>query len=452
VPTTTEQIADSLVGIKTRLDQQFTASGWSRTTPMLSTFGAYAPPMTAAAVGSMIDSLVGRIKALTRPDLEKDDLGEFLATVPSQADAITFGNLTSNPDAVLGGLMMFLQTIATQLPPRAMPKPQVDWEQIKDKELLPKDLARRLRSVEAKLKDIEPRSAEVEKKIDDIEAAHAAAEQLPTDLEELESKRAALAETVANAQELAAKIGETTDTATQCLDKIQTAQTRADKLIERSEQALRGSTGVGLAAAFEKRKNNLTLAVLYWTLGLLIALSAALFIGEERVTALKDVLTGKSSPTVIWVNTLLAVLGIGAPIWFAWLATKQIWTNFRLAEDYAYKAAVSKAYEGYRAEAVDLDPGLQRRLFETALTRLEETPIRLLEMKTHGSPLHELLDSPAIRKALESVPGITDKIVALIPTKAGSAAAVIGSASAAAAAVTPLSSARESTAEEEGGA
>jgi hypothetical protein len=448
VPTTTKEIADSLVAIKTRLDQQFTANGWSRTTPMLSIFGGYAPPMTAAGVGSMIDSLAGRINSLAKPDLEKDDLGDFLATVPTQANAINFGNLTSDPDAVSGGLMMFLQTVATQLPPRALPKPQVDWEQIKDKELLPKDLARRLRSVEAKLKDIEPRSAEIEKKIEDIEAAHAAAEQLPTDLEELASNRAALAETVEDAQKLAAKIGETTGTATQCLDQIQAAQTRADKLIERSEQALRGSTGVGLAASFEKRKQNLTWAVVYWTLGLLTALSAALYIGEERVTALKDVLTGHSSPTVIWVNALLAVLGIGAPIWFAWLSTKQIWTNFRLAEDYAYKASVSKAYEGYRAEAVDIDPVLQRRLFESALTRLEETPIRLLDMKTHGSPLHELLDSPAIRKALEGVPGIADKIVALIPTKAGPAAAVIGSAAAATAAAAALGAAGGSNPEE----
>lgn len=351
-----------------------------------------------------------------------------MSNVPVQANAANVQSMQNNPDAILGGAVLLLQTVAAQLPPPRAPKPQVDWEQIKDKELLPKDLARRLRSVEAKLSDLEPRSATVEEKIDDIEAAHSAAEQLPTDLQELAEKRTALAATVSDAEQLAAKIGQASDTATDCLDKIQLAQARADKLIERSEQALRGSTGVGLAAAFERRKIGLTWAAIYWTAGLVLALFAVLAIGAERVTALKDVLISDRSATVIWVNALLAVLGIGAPVWFGWLATKQIWTNFRLAEDYAYKASVSKAYEGYRAEAVDLDPFLQRRLFESALTRLEEPPIRLLDMEAHGSPLHELLDNPGIRKALESVPGVGDKIMGLIPAKGSAAVTAVRAA------------------------
>jgi hypothetical protein len=172
-----------------------------------------------------------------------------------------------------------------------------------------------------------------------------------------------------------------------------------------------------------------------WTAGLLAALVAALFIGAERVSVLKDVLVSDRSATVIWVNALLAVFGIGAPVWFAWLSTKQIWTSFRLAEDYAYKASVSKAYEGYRAEAVGIDPILQTRLFESALTRLEESPIRLLDGEVHATPLQELLNNPTLRKALEGVPGIADKIVALIPTKGGATAAVVGSAAAAAAVI-----------------
>lgn len=201
----------------------------------------------------------------------------------------------------------------------------------------------------------------------------------------------------------------------------------------RSEEALRGATGVGLASAFEKRKGALTTAAWCWTGGLLVALIAALFIGAERVQVLKDVLISDKSATVIWVNALLAILGIGAPVWFAWLSTKQIWTNFRLAEDYAYKASVSKAYEGYRAEAVGIDPALQTRLFESALTRLEESPIRLLDAEAHATPLQEVLNNPTIRKALEGVPGIANKIVALIPTKGGAATAVVGSAAAASA-------------------
>ncbi len=239
-----------------------------------------------------------------------------------------------------------------------------------------------------------------------------------------------LTETVTDAGKLANEIESAGAKASDGLASIEVARKQADSLMQRSEQALRGATGVGLAAAFEKRKDSLTLSAWAWTAGLILALIAALLIGAERVTVLKDVLISDRSATVIWVNALLAVLGIGAPVWFAWLSTKQIWTNFRLAEDYAYKGSVAKAYEGYRAEAASIDPALQSRLFESALTRLEESPIRLLDADFHATPLQEVLSNPTIRKALEGVPGIAEKIVALIPRKSGAVTAVAGSTAA----------------------
>lgn len=139
-----------------------------------------------------------------------------------------------------------------------------------------------------------------------------------------------------------------------------------------------------------------------------------MFIGAERVSALRQVLVPSNSASVIWANVAIALLGIAGPIWFAWVSTKQIWSAFRLSQDYAFKASVSKAYEGYRKEAVDIDPELRGRLFTSALSRLEEAPIRLMDNKSHGSPLQELLDDPAIRQTLETIPDIKKKILALI--------------------------------------
>jgi hypothetical protein len=95
---------------------------------------------------------------------------------------------------------------------------------------------------------------------------------------------------------------------------------------------------------------------------------------------------------------------VGAPVWFSWLATKQIGQRFRLAEDYAFKASVAKAYEGYKLEATRLDPNFEKRLFASALTRLDEAPLRLVETGSPGSPWHELIDSHAFKQALEIVP------------------------------------------------
>jgi hypothetical protein len=108
---------------------------------------------------------------------------------------------------------------------------------------------------------------------------------------------------------------------------------------------------------------------------------------------------------------LLAVLGVGAPLWFSWLATKQIGQRFRLSEDYAFKASVAKAYEGYRKEAAVLDPEFQATLFRSALTRLDEAPLRLVEVEQHGSPWSELLKSEIVKEAMKVAPELPAKIM-----------------------------------------
>ncbi len=120
------------------------------------------------------------------------------------------------------------------------------------------------------------------------------------------------------------------------------------------------------------------------------------------------------SDAIISINVILSILSIGAPVWFAWLSTKQIGQNFRLAEDYAFKASVAKAYEGYRREAASLDPLFEQRLFGSALTRLEEAPIRLVEARSFSSPLHEFISNDEIKKAFDTIPAFKEKVIELV--------------------------------------
>ena len=111
------------------------------------------------------------------------------------------------------------------------------------------------------------------------------------------------------------------------------------------------------------------------------------------------------------MHIMLSLLSVGAPLWFAWLATKQIGQRFKLAEDYGFKASVAKAYEGYRKEAARIDEAFEARLFSSALTRLEEAPLRLIEETSHGSPWHELISSKSFQKALDTVPELKDTFI-----------------------------------------
>ncbi|MBX4967197.1 hypothetical protein [Rhizobium binae] len=449
---TVAEIADLVQELGAKLSQAFRSHGWSVDNP-LNSYQGYMPAFPASAIVEYATFTAERIRTLKEADLRRDKLGPFLATLPPMITPMQFTNLPSDPDTVVGGLMMLLQMINARLPSEAKRPVPLDWDSVQDKSLLPKDLTKRLRSLESTLSQLEPRAGEVDKKISDIEAAHATAEQLPEDLEELAAKRNEVKQIVQqatdlieSARKLVAGIENNSDASEIAMKRVSEAETKAKRLIERSEQALRGSTGVGLATAFEKRKESLSWAGFSWVVGLLAALIAAFLIGANRVSTLQDLIKNESPAHIIWMNLALTLFGVGGPIWFAWLSTKQIAVSFRLAEDYAFKAAVSKAYEGYRKEAIEIDPVLQSRLFSSALDRLEEAPIRLMEKETHSSPLQELLSNPAIRKGLESIPGITDKIIALIPAKG--AAAVVAPVAAVTAAAAGVVAANESNKQE----
>ncbi|HBH8229605.1 TPA: hypothetical protein KXY69_005131, partial [Raoultella ornithinolytica] len=171
------------------------------------------------------------------------------------------------------------------------------------------------------------------------------------------------------------------------------------------------STSVGLAAAFSERSDSLNKSVYWWVAGLVIALTVAVIFGSHNVQSLISA-TWQSEPsgTIIVTRIFLSLLSIGGPIWFAWLATKQIGQRFRLSEDYAFKASISRAYEGFRSEASRIDKNLEAKLLASALSRLDEIPLRLVETETHGSPYHELLTSNTIKEALKTVPGLSDQI------------------------------------------
>lgn len=437
---TLDEAAAAIDDLNDRIETVFKNHGWSEGIGLNSLQG-YLPTYSFSFITDYIAYTSSRIRALTEHDLHTGRLSTFVGSIPTLVGSLAVQQMANDPSTTISGLMMTLHMINARLPAEPKGPVKLDWESVEDKNYFPRDIARRLRAVVNRLEDLEPRSDEIDRKISDIEAAHETAERLPEDLAELAAKRDEVSKIVArvdgildHAVKISSHIEATSDDAVEARQRMRTSEEQAKKLIERSEQALRGSTGVGLANAFEKRKQGLTWAGAFWVAGLVAALIAAFFIGSDRVKALQAALTNESSPQLVWMNVILTIFGIGGPIWFAWLSTKQIAVNFKLAEDYAFKAAVSKAYEGYRAEAVVIDPALQGRLFASALDRLEEAPIRLMDKENHSSPLQELLANPAIRKSLEGIPGIADKIIALIPEKGGMAA-VVGSTAAVAAAV-----------------
>jgi len=278
-------------------------------------------------------------------------------------------------------------------------QPLFSWEFLQETKALPAALNRRLRGIQSELDNLIPNKDNLSQQIDLIKEATEAAESLPTDLQSLKEARIKVSEIHEDSSFDRKKITEHKTSVEAQLKSINELHEQAKKLIENCEDAYRITTTKGLASAFDERAGDLKKSMRWWVGGLLFALAVGAWIGHERIQILT---TSLSSPNlnwgIVWIQIILSLTSVLAPLWFAWLATKQISQRFKLAEDYDFKASVAKAYEGYKKEAAKIDKDFEARLFNVALTRLEEAPLRLIDHKNHGSPTQELIESSGINK------------------------------------------------------
>ena len=290
-----------------------------------------------------------------------------------------------------------------------------------------KKLANQLRSMEARLNGLEPRTASLNTMVERIEQAYNAADQLPTDLESLSEARQKIADLAKDATRDQGDVSRIREAANELDKQLKKSADDAKAVLERCETAYSAATSVGLAAAFSERSSALSKSMWFWVAGLVGALAAGSYFGSAQLHTLSELFkVPNASTSVIVLNLLLSVLSVAAPVWFAWLATKQIGQRFRLAEDYAFKASISRAYEGFRREAARFDKDMEAKLLTSALTRLDELPLRLVETDSHGSPWHELASSDVVKQAMKAVPGFAEQvkdlaskaIVAVTPAKA----------------------------------
>lgn len=274
------------------------------------------------------------------------------------------------------------------------------------------NLRRRVRAIDAGVTEIEPKTNNLAGLVDRILEAHETADQLPADLELLKEKRVQIQDLLQVSTKDGALIGVALNEAQLAKVELMRITGEAEAIIERCEEAYRATTSEGLASAFAERAKELNQSIIWWVIGLIVALAIGGTVGTSQLHALADAIKSANtrSDFALWIQLILAVLSIGGSVWFGWIATKQIGQRFRLAEDYGYKATISKAYEGYRREAELIDPAFQSQLFASALTRLDELPLRLVEPQTHGSPIHEAMTSEVVQKALSIVPGFLGQI------------------------------------------
>ena len=319
--------------------------------------------------------------------------------------ANTVPQIWGNPNDAVPAYMITINALKTAL------EPFLIKDDSKELAVQLKNQRRRVRSLEDNLNELEPRTSPLKDMVSRIEQAHETAEQLPTDLESLREARKTIDKLVTESTaDKAAALAAKTD-----IEKLQGElkgfSEDAKKVLEKCESAYSAATSVGLAAAFSERSDNLSKSMWIWVVGLVLSLSLGGYFGSAQLQKLLELMAQKDiSSLSMSINFVMAILSIGAPIWFSWLATKQIGQRFKLSEDYAFKASVSRAYEGFRRETARFDKEMEAKLLSSALTRLDELPLRLVEAESHGSPWHELASSSIVKQAMSKIPSFPDKV------------------------------------------
>lgn len=276
---------------------------------------------------------------------------------------------------------------------------------------LPNSLARKIERISSELDQLIPEKETIERQLSTLASAKDIITNINVDMEKYRDSQNRLRNLAKESSTLHKQIQDTFEKSQSYSVKQKELADEATALVKQASEVYRLATSTALAAAFQERAKKLEDSVTKWVFLLGCTLSIILIIGWVRLSVMQQLFLAPSfEAPKVWFNLALSLFWVGAPIWFAWVSTKQIAQRFRLSEDYAFKASVSAAYEGYRREAKRIDPEFEKALFASALSRLDEAPLRLLEIKTPGSPLHEMAESTLVRVVTK---GLVDRIPSL---------------------------------------
>ena len=214
-------------------------------------------------------------------------------------------------------------------------EPFLGWQILQHNKAMPATLARRIRSINAELDILAPEKEKLQHQLQLIQSVYETAESLPIDEQRLKEAMARVERLSVDSAKLFGKTEEHNKNAEKSVAQITDLQKEADALVQQCQEAYRTTTTQSLAAAFDQRAKSLNWSIRGWVALLLVALLGGAILGMRRVELLSTILAQKDVQWgAVWVQITLSLFSVGAPVWFAWLATKQIGQRFRLAGDY----------------------------------------------------------------------------------------------------------------------
>ncbi len=212
-------------------------------------------------------------------------------------------------------------------------------------------------------------------------------------------------------------INDLAEKAVEVTENIDNYESRITKLITQAEEdqreiarSLPSATSAGLASFFSDHARSLKWPKWGWSMGFIIGIGLLMWLMLDTLSLLSqiadmgnqaaDPATGKEDAAIHYTawRLLLERIPLSAPlIWFAWFCSRNYGHIVRLQEEYAFKAAISRAFEGYKKQMKEIgeagEQSLLGLLSSEVIQVLARDPQRVFVRKaTDDSPFSSVLE------------------------------------------------------------
>lgn len=225
---------------------------------------------------------------------------------------------------------------------------------------------------------------------EEIEALKQAAEESAVEITELQSTANTDYQDISM---LALKSSEISESITSQELQLKELTKKAEKLKQTIEELLPGATSAGLASAFRERKESFRVPKILWGSVFVLSIIALLLVAYfDPISFEKVTLNHESIFPYILVRLPFAI----PIVWLAIYAGRRHSQALRLEEDYAHKEVLSKSFEGYKTQLIEIESGSDEKeatlnLIERTLAALSLHPGRIYQGKHEDiTPFHSL--------------------------------------------------------------
>jgi hypothetical protein len=171
---------------------------------------------------------------------------------------------------------------------------------------------------------------------------------------------------------------------------------------ERVDTFMAAANRAGLARSFDDAAKKQRNAAIAFGVLFIAGLAAMAAMGIHYVFPLvKD-----SSGWERLANVLSGALLSSPAVWLAWVAALRLSDAVRQMSDYRYKTAAALALDGYKKEANEIDPELQKYLVGIAIKHFGEAP-HLSASNEPATPFEGMLDRVLPKKPKPSLSSLT---------------------------------------------